>query len=54
VEWIELMGILGASKVILYTYRLHPNMQHVVEHYAATGQAEVVPLKLQCSAVHNR
>jgi hypothetical protein len=45
-EWIELQRAIGVSKVILYTYRLHPNMLRMVELYAASGQVEVVPLTL--------
>ena len=29
VEWIELLGILGADKIFIYEYALHPNATKV-------------------------
>ncbi|XP_071439396.1 uncharacterized protein [Hetaerina americana] len=46
VEWIELLGILGAEKVFLYELQVHPNISKVLRHYEERGKVEVTPLTL--------
>ncbi|XP_049779911.1 uncharacterized protein LOC126176783 [Schistocerca cancellata] len=46
VEWIELLGILGADKVYLYELQTHPNMSRLLRYYEGTGQVDVKPLTL--------
>lgn len=46
VEWLELLFILGADKVYFYKYRLHENMERVLEFYEKQKKVQVVPLTL--------
>jgi hypothetical protein len=46
VEWIELLGLLGANKIFFYELAVHPNITKVLRHYEATGQVDVTPLTL--------
>ncbi|XP_066959547.1 uncharacterized protein [Macrobrachium rosenbergii] len=46
VEWLELLFILGASKVILYDYDMHPNVSKVLSYYEKQGRVEVIKLPL--------
>jgi len=46
IEWIELLGILGAEKVFFYELQVHPNISKVLKHYSESGQVDVVPLTL--------
>ncbi|XP_064114024.1 uncharacterized protein LOC135220635 [Macrobrachium nipponense] len=46
VEWLELLFILGADKVYFYKYRLHENMERVLEFYEKQKKIQVVPLTL--------
>ncbi|XP_075219198.1 uncharacterized protein LOC142323449 [Lycorma delicatula] len=46
VEWIELLGILGADKVFFYELQVHPNISKVLKHYTQRGRVEVTPLTL--------
>lgn len=46
VEWIELLGILGAEKVFFYELQVHPNISKVLRHYESLGRASVTPLTL--------
>uniref|UniRef100_A0A1B6FCX5 Glycosyltransferase family 92 protein n=1 Tax=Cuerna arida TaxID=1464854 RepID=A0A1B6FCX5_9HEMI len=46
IEWIELLGILGAEKVFFYELQVHPNISKVLRHYNDIGKVEVVPLTL--------
>ncbi|XP_067005537.2 uncharacterized protein [Anabrus simplex] len=46
VEWIELLGILGADKVVLYELQAHPNISRILRYYENTHQVEVIPLTL--------
>jgi hypothetical protein len=43
VEWIELMGILGAEKIYFYNLHLHENITKVLEYYERKGRVEVTP-----------
>ena len=36
IEWLELLRILGVSKVFLYSYGVHPNIQRVLNYYKKT------------------
>ena len=33
IEWIEATKMLGAEKIIIYIYEVHPNIQKVLEYY---------------------
>ncbi|XP_015115753.1 uncharacterized protein LOC107040257 [Diachasma alloeum] len=46
VEWIELIGILGADKIYFYQLQVHPNMTKVLDYYQELGRIEVTPLTL--------
>lgn len=46
VEWIEMLGILGADKIFFYELAVHPNITKVLKHYTTTGQVDVTPLTL--------
>ncbi|EFX71575.1 hypothetical protein DAPPUDRAFT_308785 [Daphnia pulex] len=46
VEWIELLGLLGADKIFLYELEVHPNASKVLQHYQETGQVELTPISL--------
>jgi len=43
VEWLEANYLFGAQKIVLYNYKVHENMQRVLDFYAKTrweGEAE--------------
>ncbi|XP_012288579.1 uncharacterized protein LOC105704158 [Orussus abietinus] len=46
VEWIELIGLLGADKIFFYELQVHPNISKVLRHYRRLGKVEVTPLTL--------
>lgn len=46
VEWIELLGILGAEKVFFYELQVHPNISKVLRYYEKLGRVESTPLTL--------
>ncbi|CAL4148677.1 unnamed protein product, partial [Meganyctiphanes norvegica] len=46
VEWIEMNFILGADKIFMYQYRVHPNVSLVLDYYIKKGKVEVIPLTL--------
>ncbi|EDV32659.2 uncharacterized protein Dana_GF22030 [Drosophila ananassae] len=48
IEWLELMRLLGASKVVLYDGQMHPNMTRVVKDYVTNspGFVELRPMSL--------
>lgn len=46
VEWIELLGILGADKIFIYELQTHPNISRMLQYYERTGQVSVTPLTL--------
>lgn len=46
IEWLELLFILGADKVFFYKYRIHENMEKVLDYYEKQGRVSVVPLTL--------
>ncbi|XP_066584794.1 uncharacterized protein [Prorops nasuta] len=46
VEWIELIGILGADKIFFYELQVHPNVTKVLQHYQRLGKVHVTPLTL--------
>ena len=45
-EWIEVLRALGAEKIFLYQYEVHPNVEKVLDHYQRKGEVEVTPLTL--------
>ncbi|CAH0767342.1 unnamed protein product [Bemisia tabaci] len=46
VEWIELLGILGADKIFFYELQVHPNVSRVLNYYKSKGRVHVTPLTL--------
>ncbi|XP_031778263.1 uncharacterized protein LOC100113889 [Nasonia vitripennis] len=46
VEWIELIGLLGADKIFFYELQVHPNVTKVLQHYQRLGRVHVTPLTL--------
>ncbi|XP_068224430.1 uncharacterized protein [Palaemon carinicauda] len=46
VEWLELLFILGANKVFLYEFEVHPNVSKVLSYYKKLGKVEVTKLIL--------
>lgn len=46
VEWIELLGILGADKIFFYELQVHPNISKVLKHYEREGRVHITPLTL--------
>jgi hypothetical protein len=46
VEWIELIGLLGADKIFFYELQVHPNVTKVLGHYQRLGRVHVTPLTL--------
>ena len=41
-EWLELLRILGADRVFLYSLAMQGNVSRVVEHYTAAGLVDLV------------
>lgn len=46
VEWIELLNLLGASKIFLYNLNVHENITRVLHYYKQRGMIELIPLTL--------
>lgn len=46
VEWIELLNLLGASKIFLYNLNVHENISKVLHYYSERGIVELIPLTL--------
>lgn len=46
VEWIELISLLGADKIVFYELEVHPNIRRVLDHYQQEGRVDVVRDKL--------
>ncbi|KAJ8666839.1 hypothetical protein QAD02_008501 [Eretmocerus hayati] len=46
VEWIELIGLLGADKIFFYQLQVHPNVSKVLSHYENMGKVEVTKVTL--------
>ena len=46
VEWIELIGLLGADKIFFYELQVHTNVSKVLRHYESLGKIHVTPLSL--------
>ncbi|XP_017850064.1 uncharacterized protein LOC108605009 [Drosophila busckii] len=47
IEWLELLRLLGADKVVFYEAQMHANMSKVIEHYSQqAGYVELRPLSL--------
>ena len=41
IEWLEMLRILGANKVYIYTFYIHPNISKVLDYYSDLGFVEV-------------
>uniref|UniRef100_A0A0A9YC52 Glycosyltransferase family 92 protein n=2 Tax=Lygus hesperus TaxID=30085 RepID=A0A0A9YC52_LYGHE len=46
VEWIELLGLLGAEKIFFYELQVHQNISKVLKYYQERGKIDVTPLTL--------
>ncbi|XP_059479782.1 uncharacterized protein LOC132199227 [Neocloeon triangulifer] len=46
VEWIELLRILGANRIIFYQLQVHPNISKVLEYYSKTRNVDVVSMTM--------
>lgn len=46
VEWLELLRLLGASKVFLYDLEVHPNITKVIDFYRGQGLVELTKITL--------
>ncbi|RWS31409.1 uncharacterized protein B4U80_09899 [Leptotrombidium deliense] len=46
IEWIELQIILGASKIAIYVYNVHPNVGKVFDYYESSGLLQRINLSL--------
>lgn len=55
IEWLELMRLLGAGKVVFYDAQMHPNMTRVLNDYMETspGFVEVRPLSMARGEPHS-
>ena len=45
-EWIEILKVLGASKIYLPILSVHENIHRVLEHYVEEGRVELSDLTL--------
>lgn len=45
-EWIELLNVLGAHKIFMYSLEVHPNVTKVLNHYVEKGFIDVTPISL--------
>ena len=45
-EWIELLGLLGADKLFFYELQVHPNISKVLPYYQKLDRVHVTPLTL--------
>ncbi|EDW07226.1 uncharacterized protein LOC6584253 [Drosophila mojavensis] len=54
IEWLELMRLLGAGKVVFYDSQMHPNMTRVLNDYmqSSPGFVEVRPLSMARGEPH--
>jgi hypothetical protein len=52
VEWIELLGILGAEKIYFSTLHVHKNLTKVFEYYEKKGIVEVTPYTLPVARIN--
>jgi hypothetical protein len=43
VEWVEMLRILGASKIHIYVKFVHPEMKKILDYYEEIGVMEVLP-----------
>lgn len=46
VEWIELLGFLGADKIFFYELQVHPNITKVLKYYESIGKVQSTPISL--------
>lgn len=46
VEWIELIGLLGADKIFFYELQVHPNISKVLQYYEQLGKIHITPITL--------
>ncbi|CRK94392.1 CLUMA_CG007899, isoform A [Clunio marinus] len=41
IEWIEIVSILGATKIYFYVVRVHPNIMKALKYYESKGIVEI-------------
>lgn len=47
IEWLEANYVVGADKIVIYTYAVHPEMRRVIEYYEKNKRSFLnVPLTL--------
>ncbi|XP_018006564.1 uncharacterized protein LOC108664482 [Hyalella azteca] len=46
IEWVELILILGATKIDFYVYHVHEATWNVLRYYEATGVAQIISMTL--------
>lgn len=46
VEWLEILNLMGASKVFFYQLQVHPNIAKVLDYYKSLGRIHVTPMTL--------
>ena len=46
VEWLELLSLLGANKIHLYNYEVHPLIEKVLNYYKENGKISLTPLTI--------
>ena len=46
VQWIEVLKIMGADKIFLYEWALHPDIQRVLNYYAKKGVVDLTKISL--------
>lgn len=46
IEWIEANYVVGADKIVIYTYAVHPEVRRVIEYYETKNRIVNIPLTL--------
>ena len=46
IEWIEILLLLGADKIIISVITIHPNMMKILKYYEKAGKVEVIMFTL--------
>ncbi|KAF6213271.1 hypothetical protein GE061_010989 [Apolygus lucorum] len=53
VEWIELLGLLGAEKIFFYELQVHQNISKVLKYYQKRGKIDARQIKNESWATYN-
>jgi hypothetical protein len=54
IEWIEMLRILGASKIHIVVKHVHPSIMKVLDYYESEGFVEVIPFLEHSSVSTNQ